>query len=638
MKNGLNPKNIRQNAKRKRITTVILVLLLMFPLFVFNLPVKLVDNSTAVSPTVIDITPSSDVCYIGHYIYLYINATDPEDSEDLLNVTAQWQYNESGPSGWHTSYFFAEPYQGTPDSGWLCVRFEPSIDAPYGRYDFRAKVIDTEGNSSINPIWVYVNGSVEIVTKPIPEEDIKLGYSKIFRGETLEIFLNASDLSDLECELTPEIQYKSPNGDWTDIPSSDMYYDDTNDNPNDLEGYWVISFTPGDNHETGIYQFRGRVKNSLGEYSNNGDWTYSIPTSAEVKNNLPEATDIRAEAKSVERGDSIYIYADGSDVETDEDAFTPHFQYMGPGGTWEDEYLSTISYTSGSWRVTFSPPADSDFPLGDYDFKVWFEDEDGDKSNELNLSEVSNKVEVKNAPPIVYSIDISASSGYRLEPITIVANVWDDDHDEAALEAIFEFRAPFGDWVSSQERGNYFDFPDFIRGQWQITFTPDDSAELGDYDFRVRFYDGLIYSDWITGDNLYTVMNNLPEVDINSPFPGEQETSDVFFSASAWDVEDTRLDYFWDFGDGRISVEESPRHTYSETGMYLVTIRVEDTDGATSEDSVLITITEVDEPRDNYVSLRFVLFIVFTLVVIITIVMATSIHSTQKRKKEGKGK
>jgi len=640
MKNRLTPMKVRQGIRRKRVTIFILVLLLMFPLFIFDLPVKLINNSTAVSPTVIDITPSSDVCYIGHYIYFYINATDPEDSEDLLNVTAQWQYNETTPSGWQTSYFFAAPYYGIPDSGWLCVRFQPPNEAPQGHYDFRAKVVDTEGNSSINPEWIYVFRKVIVVMPEPILEDIKLGHTEIYRGETLEIFLNASDLFDDESNLTPEIQYKSPIGDWIDIPSTDMSYDDINDNPNDLVGHWLISFTPGKNQETGIYQFRGRVKNSAGSYSNNGDWTYSTPSSVEVKNNLPEATDIRAGAKSVERGDSIYIYADGSDVETDEDEFTPHFQYMGPGGTWQNKYLSnsTIRYTSGSWRITFSPPADSDFLLGEYDFKIWFEDEDGDESNEFILSEGSNKIEVKNVPPTASSLEIHTSSGYRTESITLIADAWDDDHGEAALEAIFEYRAAIGYWVSSQEGGNYFDFPDFIRDQWQITFTPDANAQLGDYDFRVRFYDGLDYSNWITGNNLYTVMNNLPEVEINLPFPGKQETSEVFFNANVWDVEDTRLDYFWDFGDGQASREESPRHTYSETGTYIVRIRVEDNDGGISEDAVTITITEIDEPIDDYVSLRFVLFIVFILVVIMTIVAATSIHSTQKRKKEGKGK
>ena len=593
-------------------------------------------------PRTIDIVPSApEVRATGsEFIYLHINAIDDEDAEDLLTPTAQWHYNDDPPYEWYGSYISPDTYTGgSPPNGYLRVKFTPPKDARLGLYDFRAKVIDQDGGSSINPIWVYINGSVEVVN-PLPTlVDLKLGYEEIYRTKTTYIFLNASDLSDLEGDLTSEIQYKSPNGVWTDIPSSDMSYDDTNGNPNDLVGQWVISFTPAIYQETGAYQFRGRVKNSADGYSNNGDWTYSTPTSAEVKNNLPQAIDIRVEAESVERGDSVYIYADGSDLETAEDDLTPHFEYKGESGGWEDEYLSSslIRYTSESWRITFTPPADPEnndvASLGEYDFKVWFEDEEGDQSNELILSDEANKVEVKNVIPIANSLNIPSSSGYRKEQIIITADATDTDHGEAALDAIFEYKGPQGDWIGIGDSGSYLGSPQFTNSQWQVTFQPDEVAELGDYSFRVRFYDGKEYSNYIERNNVYKVKNNEPEVEITSPTPGQQQSSEVSFTATAFDPDDDNLDYLWDFGDDETSEEESPTHTYAEPGTYTVRVRVTDDNNVYDEDTISITIGGPSKDKDQDILLYILLLVVIVVVVLLILVLLM----TKKKKKPEEG-
>jgi PKD repeat protein len=50
----------------------------------------------------------------------------------------------------------------------------------------------------------------------------------------------------------------------------------------------------------------------------------------------------------------------------------------------------------------------------------------------------------------------------------------------------------------------------------------------------------------------------------------------------------------WDFGDGAISTEENPTHTYKETGTYTVTLKVTDSENVKASSSTDITVEESD--------------------------------------------
>jgi PKD repeat protein len=46
----------------------------------------------------------------------------------------------------------------------------------------------------------------------------------------------------------------------------------------------------------------------------------------------------------------------------------------------------------------------------------------------------------------------------------------------------------------------------------------------------------------------------------------------------------------WDFGDGNISEEQNPKHTYSDVGIYTVTFTVTDSEGNYSVDTAQVTV------------------------------------------------
>jgi parallel beta-helix repeat protein len=549
-------------------------------------------------PVPINITPSSQTVVAGSgYVFLYINATDYEDNEDELTVTVQWQYNETGPLGWYGAYIIDEPYEGTAPDGWIKVRFTPDANMQIGRYDFQAKVEDADGDESVYPKWIAIYRAVEVQNSEPTLEDVALQEDEVYRGQALEIHLNAEDFNDHESNLTPEIEWREPGSFWMDTNFM-MHYEDTNGNLNDDMGYWIIEFTPPKNAALGEYEFRARVRNSAGGVSDGGNWetgskwdsTYG--NTADVMNNEPTASNLRIIGSStVTRGDYIFIYADGEDFEDDEDDLTPHLHYSFDGLNWHDNDITSELFNPGedSWRFTFKPPAEDSFLLGDYDFRVWFEDEDGDVSNIL---EESNLVEVENAPPTVTSLNIPESDGFRMESITIIADGKDDDHGESALDAIFEYKGPNdSDWTGSDDAGTYFKgTPTYINNQWQIDFEPSADAEVGDYSFRVAFSDGIDTTAWMEKIDTYELLNARPEVEITSPNSGTQSSTEISFSIDVQDDKDTTFDYEWDFGDGSAtSDEESPNYAF-DPGTYTVIVSVTDSDGGETTEKINITI------------------------------------------------
>ncbi|MEN3039128.1 MAG: glycoside hydrolase family 9 protein [Candidatus Kryptonium sp.] len=68
-----------------------------------------------------------------------------------------------------------------------------------------------------------------------------------------------------------------------------------------------------------------------------------------------------------------------------------------------------------------------------------------------------------------------------------------------------------------------------------------------------------------------------------------------FFDYS-YDTNGEVVRWIWNFGDGNTSTQRNPLHTYTQPGIYLVTLTVEDNDGQTSQYSLQIRVSSEDEP------------------------------------------
>lgn len=80
---------------------------------------------------------------------------------------------------------------------------------------------------------------------------------------------------------------------------------------------------------------------------------------------------------------------------------------------------------------------------------------------------------------------------------------------------------------------------------------------------------------------LYMARNHPPTLLQFAPPENSRLSSyEVVFDAQAVDPEGYNVQYHWDFGDGRTSAEQQPKHVYAQGGEYTVTLTVSDPQGA----------------------------------------------------------
>lgn len=71
----------------------------------------------------------------------------------------------------------------------------------------------------------------------------------------------------------------------------------------------------------------------------------------------------------------------------------------------------------------------------------------------------------------------------------------------------------------------------------------------------------------------------------------------IEFKDRSWDLDGSIVSWHWDFGDGSISTEQNPTHTFSEPGTYAVVLTVTDDQGNTAAKSQTFTIPPPEELR-----------------------------------------
>ncbi|KAA0002972.1 MAG: PKD domain-containing protein [Thermoplasmata archaeon] len=78
--------------------------------------------------------------------------------------------------------------------------------------------------------------------------------------------------------------------------------------------------------------------------------------------------------------------------------------------------------------------------------------------------------------------------------------------------------------------------------------------------------------------------------------PNDREV--IYFSDKSVDIDGFVTVWLWDFGDGNISYEQNPNHSYWDNGNYTITLTVTDDDGALHTIQKEITITNIPPIAD----------------------------------------
>jgi parallel beta-helix repeat protein len=574
----------------------------------------------------IDMSQTTVRAGVGEIIYVHVYASDIEDGDSQLQIQKiEWRANDSESPGvpptnpaWITDpgKLSINDHVDFAPGGYLRGSIEPKNSAYLESYDIRASVVDTDTGKFQ---WIYMFNAFT-VSNPIPViDDIRLQSSEVFRGDTVYITLNATDPGEPEGDLTVYIEYKKQSSSgWTQLTVISDFYDSTGD------GQWKIPFTPDldwDDDNLGTYKFQGMVENSVKASS---AWLETSGTLT-IKNNKPVATLIGSDITTMMRTESATIYANGNDIEDLEGDLDAVFEYSTDGNIWhDDDFDGDPRYSSSNsrWEVKFVPDAGAD--LGSYHFRVTFHD-GTDYSDELDTQ---NLIHVSNSVPIVTSLTVSATSEFRMQPITLTALVSDTDHDADTLIPNFQYQGPSGGFVS-QDDSNYFSDSgyDSTTGRWEITFTPPSDAEVGIYTFQVQFTDDdSAESTPFGATTSLDLKNSLPTVTIDEPTSGTHKKGSIKFEATGYDDEDSSPRWHWDFGDGEFSEEESPSHEFSKPGDYTITVTITDSDEDTATDTVTVTISEATAGMDMMMLILVLLpFIILVLVLVVLL--------TRKKKK-----
>jgi hypothetical protein len=81
------------------------------------------------------------------------------------------------------------------------------------------------------------------------------------------------------------------------------------------------------------------------------------------------------------------------------------------------------------------------------------------------------------------------------------------------------------------------------------------------------------------------------------PSAGVVDFAIAFDGSGSFDLDgDLPLSFYWDFGDGENSTDESPMHVFTDSGTYTVTLTVRDARGASSSEASLPLLKVSDQP------------------------------------------
>jgi PKD repeat protein len=96
-----------------------------------------------------------------------------------------------------------------------------------------------------------------------------------------------------------------------------------------------------------------------------------------------------------------------------------------------------------------------------------------------------------------------------------------------------------------------------------------------------------------------TVGNSAPTVSAGGPYNGTPGTAVSFSGTASVPDSGDALSYLWTFGDGATSTAQSPTHAYATAGNYTVTLKVTDSEGASTTATTSATVSQTVSPSSE---------------------------------------
>jgi len=305
-------------------------------------------------PEILSINTSREQIYRSDIVELYVNCTDPDSCYDEIYIELQYKF--SSDINWQNIY--ADPV----NNRWEAL-LKSKPDWHLGNYSFRTRALDMQENSCE---WVYLNDTLFVLNNGPEALRIDNIPARTERGKMIKISIDSKDIEDTEKELIPELEYKLPGSTgWNTSYLSEPYYgDDT----------WIYEFNLSIFAPLGYYSFRGRV---IDMDNNRSSYIYSNDSMV-VYNMIPEISGFDQAPPEVFRTETISITAEGYDHDTLQKDLNCHIYYLEPDKTKWAAIPTQFNESSNKWNSELVTT--KFFTIGNYSFKVFFEDPDGNFS------------------------------------------------------------------------------------------------------------------------------------------------------------------------------------------------------------------------------------------------------------------
>lgn len=118
----------------------------------------------------------------------------------------------------------------------------------------------------------------------------------------------------------------------------------------------------------------------------------------------------------------------------------------------------------------------------------------------------------------------------------------------------------------------------------------------GTYTARLTVDDGKGSRCSLDTDTVNITLNKAPLADAGPNLVCCVGQESVFDGSGSYDPDGDSLSYYWDFGDGNKAEGVKVKHTYTKPGTYNVTLTVKDSNGLTSVDSFVATVSGAPVP------------------------------------------
>lgn len=222
-----------------------------------------------------------------------VELIDLEEPEDELTL----QLGYKGPSNttWQTQYLTGPTYES---DHWEYL-FTPPSDAELGEYSFKFSCNDSFGifDNITEPEFIeVVNNLPQII-----ELNTNTSEFKVYRNQSLELSINATDIEIPSDALELQIEYKSPGETvWNNEYFTDLVFE---------VGYWTTVFAPRIDAEVGQYSVRILCSDI--------DEEITIEFSILVLNHLPSQPEVTITPTAPNAAENITVTStNATDVET----------------------------------------------------------------------------------------------------------------------------------------------------------------------------------------------------------------------------------------------------------------------------------------------------------------------------------